>query len=479
MKLKEIRLKNFRCYEDLTVPLHENLTVLVAPNGQGKTAILDAISIVLKTYVRGFDLGNDGQLSTIIVNDIRIIPDNTLNNMVRQLPTSISVTNYKNKQWTLFRNTEIEDEFYDEKNTIEDEGAKAIYQSSIKKQEYIRDTENETISLPIMAYYGTNRGLGRNDTFATPSYILNNPNYEVNDNDRNIRTFAYHKSMVSASDYREFRRWFDRISMSIINNILRKTSETLKNHHSITDQTLRDFRDYQNKLEVPLNAISKPINKVLNIVGWKNPRVGIMNVLDGIELEHVEYGSLKLNQLSDGIRNIFGMVSDLAYRCYLLNSHLGENAAEETEGIVLIDEVDMHLHPEWQQVILRDLQLAFPKLQFIVTTHSPQVLSTVKKENIRIIRDNKLEEVISNTYGEVSGDVMYRIQGVNPRPPIAERQDLERLTCLIDSGLYETEETKLLLNELIQKLGEHNEAIIRINRSIERQKKIIALKGKS
>lgn len=464
MKLKEIRLRNFRCYEDLTVPLHENLTVLVAPNGQGKTAILDAISIALKTYLRGFDLANHWQRDAIIVDDIRIIQDKKQHHltMVRQLPTEIIAINHENLSWRRYRNTENANELNEEfQNTLEDSGAEFLYQSSKIIQEKIRDINLTPISLPMIAYYGTNRGLGRSDTFATSLLNLTFDS-DVHEDDRSIRTFAYYKCLDSESDYRELRKWFNRISIDILNSI----ADSISRNINFSNEDLK-------KLDIPISAITTPINKVLEMVKWKNPRIIFLN---NISLEHEEYGRLKLNQLSDGIRNVFGLVADIAYRCYLLNSHLGENAAKETEGIVLIDEVDMHLHPEWQQVILRDLQAAFPNLQFIVTTHSPQVLSTVKKEHIRIIRDGNLEEVLSNTYGEISGDVMYRVQGVNPRPPIKEREDLDKLMLWVDSGRYDDDEVNSLLNQLIDKLGSENEAIIRIQRSIKRQQILANLK---
>jgi predicted ATP-binding protein involved in virulence len=92
---------------------------------------------------------------------------------------------------------------------------------------------------------------------------------------------------------------------------------------------------------------------------------------------HDQHGELSVALLSDGIRNMIGMVADIAFRATKLNPQFGFLAAKETPGVVLIDEVDMHLHPEWQQVVLQSLTTAFPALQFIVTTHSPQVLTTV------------------------------------------------------------------------------------------------------
>ena len=80
--------------------------------------------------------------------------------------------------------------------------------------------------------------------------------------------------------------------------------------------------------------------------------------------------------LSDGVRSTLAMVMEIAFRCYLLNPHLDEQAAKETTGVVLIDEIDLHLHPAWQKRIIGDLRKAFPELQFIVTTHGLVIMIT-------------------------------------------------------------------------------------------------------
>ncbi|MGB8922932.1 MAG: AAA family ATPase [Pseudomonas sp.] len=94
---------------------------------------------------------------------------------------------------------------------------------------------------------------------------------------------------------------------------------------------------------------------------------------------------LKVSQLSDGIRNIVALAADIAYRCIKLNPHLGITAPHQCTGVVLIDEVDMHLHPAWQQTVIPDLLGAFPNIQFIVTTHSPQVITSVQAKCIRVL----------------------------------------------------------------------------------------------
>lgn len=130
---------------------------------------------------------------------------------------------------------------------------------------------------------------------------------------------------------------------------------------------------------------------------------------------------MKVSQLGDGVRCMVGLVGDLACRCAMLNISMGRDAVKSARGVVLIDEIDLHLHPAWQQTIISDFQKAFPKLQLIVTTHSPQVLSTVHGENIRILDRDRNGAVfagkpIGQSYGEPSGDVLHSIMMVDPQP---------------------------------------------------------------
>ena len=141
---------------------------------------------------------------------------------------------------------------------------------------------------------------------------------------------------------------------------------------------------------------------------------------------------------------------------------------------MLIDEVDLHLHPSWQQRVLRDLMRAFPNTQFIVTTHSPQVLSTVRRENIRVLGPDSsgnliATEPLARTYGEPSGDVMQSVMLVDPQPPVAEKADLQRLTEWVDQGRYQDEAAVRLLSQLTQALGEQHPQLQRLRRSIQRQ----------
>lgn len=204
----------------------------------------------------------------------------------------------------------------------------------------------------------------------------------------------------------------------------------------------------------PLRVIREAVKFVLSEVGWVDIQYSIEE--KSITLGHGKYGHLTVNQLSDGIQAVFALVADLAYRCYLLNNHLGDEAIKQTPGIILIDEVDMHLHPKWQQTILTQLRTAFPKIQFIVTTHSPQVLSTVAAENIRLIEqdengDYRITTPEFSPLAHESGTALAQIMDTQREPPLPIQDDIRRYEQLVRAGEEESSEAQNLRQQLEEK----------------------------
>lgn len=187
---------------------------------------------------------------------------------------------------------------------------------------------------------------------------------------------------------------------------------------------------------------------------------------DFISIEHPSRGRLPLQFLSDGIQNMVALVADLAYRCVVLNPHLGEAAARETCGVVLIDEIDMHLHPRWQQVVVELIRKAFPKIQFIVTTHSPQVLSTVGNESIRLIRlDGAAASVTKPRYqtrGIESADILARLMDVDPVPQVEEARWLSEYRALLQLSKQQSPEAAELWEKIVSHFGADNPVLSEI-----------------
>ena len=161
--------------------------------------------------------------------------------------------------------------------------------------------------------------------------------------------------------------------------------------------------------------------------------------------------------LSDGYRRLVNIVTDVAFRCALLNGRLyGEEAVYNTYGTVLIDEIDMHLHPTLQTNVLRGLQRAFPKLQFIVTSHAPMVMTSVKNDDRNVVYrlsyeqgEYSLQE--SDTYGMDASTITDAVLKQTPREKAVDEQLQELFEC-IDSG--SEKEARTLLEEMRTHFGD-------------------------
>ena len=171
-----------------------------------------------------------------------------------------------------------------------------------------------------------------------------------------------------------------------------------------------------------LAAVQKATRVVLEPTGWCELDWDFEK--KSLVVGHRDYGRLPLSALSDGVRNMVALIADIARRCASLNPHLSEEAAQLTPGVLLIDEVDMHLHPRWQQLIVDLLRKAFPAMQMILTTHSPHVLSTVDKESIRVIRLQDGRGLDRNAYSPDARSGERRCFGV----------DYGRRSCSADRG---------------------------------------------
>ncbi|MEG1544423.1 MAG: AAA family ATPase, partial [Tannerellaceae bacterium] len=161
------------------------------------------------------------------------------------------------------------------------------------------------------------------------------------------------------------------------------------------------------------------------------------------------------HMLSDGVRTMLAMVMEIAFRCYILNPHLKEQASKETTGVVLIDEIDLHLHPAWQKKVLRDLRIAFPSIQFIVTTHAPLVLGSVKDGKIISIKDNQAFD-FPLQHGKDANYILNEM-GTSEMDNLL-KDNLKDYFILIEKGMGKEEEALKYRAILEQELGkEHTE----------------------
>jgi len=165
--------------------------------------------------------------------------------------------------------------------------------------------------------------------------------------------------------------------------------------------------------------------------------------------------TINLDQLSDGEKNLIALVGDIARRLSIANSNSSNPL--NGEGIILIDEVDLHLHPAWQRLMLPQLTKLFPNCQFIITTHSPQVISHAKPESIFLIKMKKREFSYSKateSYGKNTDRILEDLLDVDARPT-KEKKMIHSLYTLIQDG--NLDEAKEKIRELLDLIGEDPE----------------------
>lgn len=463
MRIDKLSLLNFRCFRQLDITFDEHITILVAPNGAGKTTVLDALRLSLIPFIRSFDtsLYNSRSLG-IRTEDLRLVFRQEALNMERSPSTTITAEG----EWESGKKAKWMSGLQGERASSEDRGAADLTQWGEQLKAQVRDENNaRPIVLPLALYLGTAR-LWYQDRYKPQS------DEQRLDNSAFSRLSGYDDCLSATSNYKQFEQWYSWLWRSLREFQIKSLETPVTN---IVEAFRGDIiRDSVQTITQAINCLTQ------SATGWYDLEYS-STYNQQLIMRHPQHGILPLNQLSDGLRNAVAMVADIAFRCVKLNPHLRDKAALQTQGIVLIDEVDMFLHPAWQQQIIQSLRSAFPKIQFIVTTHSPQVISTVKRESVRLLeQDDKGNGLASipqgSTYGEPSNDVLHSVMGVDPQPPVKEKADLQKLTVLIDQGKYDDLETQQLMATLQAALGEHHPQLQRLQRSIARQK---LLKGKA
>ncbi|SKB26542.1 AAA family ATPase [Malaciobacter marinus] len=444
MQIDKLKLTNFRKFKELEITFENNMTVLVGLNSSGKTSVLDALKIGLWSYVSGYNLGSFSNISTgIQISDVRLQRDST-ENMEYMLNSSVELFGdaFGVEHWSRYRES-----IRKATKTKDDKYAKRLKEEAKKQEKIIFSDSIENKTLPIVCYYGTGR-LWSQKNLTNLSKKLDSEKYS--------KTFAYRDCLEPSSSFKHFIEWYTHI-------FKRYREAQIKNLEKNSF-----VNDIDKRLIDPIKVIQTTVNSMIEKhTGWKNLAYS-EEMEQEIILENDQKGKLKVNMLSDGIRNIVSLAADIAYRCYKLNPHLGEDAARKTDGIVLIDEIDMHLHPQWQQNIIGDLQEAFPSIQFVITTHSPQVLSTVPSKSIRILEDDRVYEAPKGTQGAESSRILKRVLGVDPRPLNHKvTQKLNRYLELVYSDDYASDDAKVLRDELNEIFADEEPALLEADLYIE------------
>ena len=446
MKVKELFLQNFKCFTELSVQFDERLTVFVADNGMGKTTVLDGIAVAF-----GRLLTKLPKLTGISTkpSDIRVINDNKLAPFLRYW---IRVADFDGKdiEWSTRRNRDGSAKTLKEiKATMRsdiklgtrqlDQFAETLIDSDISGEDY---------RMPVIAYYGTSRA------------VFNVPMRRRNFRKTFRRFDALSEALSPDTRFKSVFEWF--------------SSKEDEERRAQVEK--RDFQYHHPELQ----AVRKAIESMLP--GVSNPRteIGPLRLVVDWTVNNVTQ-VFRIEQLSDGYKTALAMVMDIARRMAQANPPDGASSLNfpdplETPAIILIDEIDLHLHPRWQQRIIPDLLRTFPATQFIVTTHSPQVASTVPSNSLLSIESECDAETGQIRYwvepppeqikGVASSHILATTMHTDPVPPVDESKWLSEYRALIQEGLHETSDGLDLKEKLIRHFGDRHTEIMERERMI-------------
>jgi len=430
MKIKELNLRNFRGFQEFDIKFpSSNLAVFIGINGAGKSSILDAIAMFLSDFISeligGYDFRDFFALTDDDIN-IKCSKHKTYNTITIE---KFDIHFYQELiAWKIFYP-------YSESDPINDDFEEYI--GAIIRQ--FRD--NQSLNLPILVYYQTNRAI------LTDRFKPKNKKIKFKINQYITYKNAFTKNITDLSD---FISWF-------------RLEEDIENEIKIKQ---KDFNAVNKNLEIVRRSITTFLNQFpackfseLHIERRSQDKDFSFHSAEESSLVIKKNGQdLKIEQLSAGEQIVLMMVSDIARRLAIANPSLSDPL--QGKGIVLIDEIELHLHPQWQRQIIPSLLNTFPNIQFIVTTHSPQVLGNVDKEEVFILENFKIVEKTPHTKGRDSNSVLYELLGVEERPK-EYKDKLSQLYRLIDDEKFD--EAKEILSELTEKFGEHDTEIVRAN----------------
>lgn len=405
MKAKKLHLENFRGATNLEICFHERLNVLYGENGAGKSTVLDAIAIMLSWFVN--------RLGRIQSNGSKIKENDITNKQAHSNIEFICSNHDRDVFWKLAATrkgniSNPQKAMYSELNT---------YVEGFQKQ--ITEKE-EKVNLPLLAYYPIARAVQD-----IPLRIRRNHKFNLSG--------AYDEALKGGANFRTFFEWFR--EREDLENEMRNPFN-IKN-----GEYLSKSRDTQ--LEAVRKALAELMPDFKKITVRRSP----------LRMEVTKNGkTLRVEQLSDGEKCLMAMVGDLARRMAIANPDREDPLAGD--GIILIDEIDLHLHPGWQRKIVPGLLKVFPNCQFVISTHSPHVITHVKPESLFQLKqsdDGMIIERPSESYGKTVDRILEDLMGLKTTRPDNVSKELTSIADLIDKN--KLLKAKKLISQLKEEIG--------------------------
>jgi predicted ATP-binding protein involved in virulence len=414
MRIDRLTIQNFNGFESCEITFNPHFNLLVGDNASGKTSILDALSILLDTWVRG--IKGDEAGGGIDPAYIRLVSyQHGVQDEFRfekQLPVRIEATGDilgQQMKWARERARENGGTRYAE--------AQDVSRAAHEAGRIVRDGGH--IILPLVCSYGVER------------LWFETPHRKSRRNEERKKIFP-----SRLDGYKDCNR-FTIEETALLNWVRAEVSATQQKGEETT--------------------------------GYKAMRRAVLNCIEGATSFHYDErykdavigieqkGYQLFSNLSAGQRIMLTLVGDLVRRAAMINPHLGDDVLLKTPGVVLIDELDLHLHPIWQRRVIRDLKRSFPAIQFIATTHSPQLIGEAQPEELRVLADGGVFTP-PHSFGLDSSRVLEEIQGAVQRNSEVESL-IRKIAVAIDKNDFDS--TRELINELEEAVGSDDVEVTR------------------
>ena len=420
MYLEKVHLKNYKAIEKLEMNLKPGINLLIGDNGVGKTTVLEGIAVALGglfVNVTGVSTKN------IVKEDVRMIV-NPVGDSSTALtycePISVGCS-LKNCDGNDFSWNRVKEELSSTHTKIDDKDVCT----------WMKKITNQADSiLPLISFQSAARVWRvRRGDFGTELQK------KLDD-----RRCGYIGCLDSSMDVKSIQQWCMKQEVMVVNKGKVREYETFKRIISI-------FMKEISELETTPKV-------------YYSSQFGELTYKDNRE-------DMAISKLSAGYQSLLWMIMDLAYRVCLLNPELSD--LSQIKGIVLIDEIDMHLHPKWQWNIIKALHTTFENVQFIIATHSPIVISSAKEANLVLLDENKNVTYLPDCYGYAVEDVLRFRQESVSRPKNVNVL-INHINEFVDNENFAEAESDLV--ELKAILGEDNSEFKKMKGIVEDAKLI-------
>jgi predicted ATP-binding protein involved in virulence len=390
MRIDRLKITNFKAFSEREFTFHPEFNLVVGLNGSGKTSVLSAIAVAMGGWAHAYNPKAQNQRA-IEMNEVREIQRDQTSDKMQMVRIEAWGNSDLVDRKGIKKPGEVkwQREWLLKTLTTETKGTIAYINNGNASTPYKISFESvgsdilnyidkgKDFTLPLIAFYGCDR-LWR----AKHDIVLN----EEIATSRPSRFDAYIDCFHTAADHEALGKW-------LLKQALASTQK----------------QEITPRLEIIKQAAIAALENCTDLrFDFDESRV-MVDFADGsrIAFEH----------LSDGQRTMLGLFCDIARRASILNPHLGVDCSAQTPGIVLIDELDLHLHPKWQRQIVEDLRRIFPKIQFICSSHSPFLIQSLRTGEELLMLDGQPTADLANLSIE---DISRGLMGVS-NPEVSEK----------------------------------------------------------